>query len=740
MSNTSAATAQPVQTHLLEFARAFRAAARAVSFYPAAHPAARTALQALVDHARGALARNPLVVTVLPSTVLVNGAALETSDQLAAELAAMLHRHGVGALTLARAASTDAWRCLFGLLARRPEDVRAAGGIERLWKDTGHASPGLIEIDFGELLRGRVGGDMTELAGVVSHYLAEGVSLALPEGMLQSLAHAIEDTGPPPATPEARALRAQEQVESVLRALRSMTRLIQALDPGRLEDVFRQAAAVAARLGEDAMAELIARRGTPEAVVESINLVDMLVDHMSDAAVATFLSNAIIAAGGASSQLSGVFVALVPDPERRGRIMRAAQAAGARSVTLDEGLLDKWESVEQTLQDYSDRRYVPDEYARELQAARTRSSGGPGVAPDDPPERLAAWRASIDDRAVEEQDLQLLLDLNDLETDPFRWRDLLETLTAHAAEAAEAGRWEVAAAIVEAIASDAGDRGDLLRRPFALESLERLAATGVVQRSLAMMTSGPLATPPAMARLLSALGRPIVRAIVLRWIAERSDAARVRLEGLLATMGREAREGLRMLLGDGDWETRAVAVKLLHHLGGFEYVAALELLLADSHPRVQREAVQALAAAGSERAQEIVARGIARATGADRMALLELVARMDHDVGVPLLCRVLDSLDDAASARTALWIVHALACVRSDEAVGALRRVLERRQWTAPYRSGQVAAAASAALGRIGTDVALGTLRDLSTHGRLRVRRLARRELTRHGPGGGGSP
>jgi len=77
----------------------------------------------------------------------------------------LCHRHGVGALNLDGRDTPDGWRALLTLLAQKPEDARSAGGIQRQWKALRHASPTILEINFGALLRGQVGGDFIELAG-----------------------------------------------------------------------------------------------------------------------------------------------------------------------------------------------------------------------------------------------------------------------------------------------------------------------------------------------------------------------------------------------------------------------------------------------------------------------------------------------------------------------------------------------------------------------------------------------
>src|SRR5438093_2322746 len=81
---------------LIEFARACKAAARAVLLYPAAHPAIAATLGRIVHSTSTEVLDRPLKVTVLPETVLVDGRPPARPDQSLVELSSLLHDHLVG--------------------------------------------------------------------------------------------------------------------------------------------------------------------------------------------------------------------------------------------------------------------------------------------------------------------------------------------------------------------------------------------------------------------------------------------------------------------------------------------------------------------------------------------------------------------------------------------------------------------------------------------------------------------
>ena len=95
---------------LTEFARACKAAARAVSLYPPAHPAVGASLDRLVESTARAVQSGPLTIAVLPDTLLVGDRAPERPDAAVMELAVLLHDHLIGELELLSPANGAAWQ------------------------------------------------------------------------------------------------------------------------------------------------------------------------------------------------------------------------------------------------------------------------------------------------------------------------------------------------------------------------------------------------------------------------------------------------------------------------------------------------------------------------------------------------------------------------------------------------------------------------------------------------------
>ena len=171
---------------LVEFARACKAAARAVLLYPAAHPAIAATLGRIVETTSGNALPQALRLTVLPDTLLQDGRAPGRPDQSLADLAALLHDHLVGAITIHPGGDREGWHSFLLLLGRSPASVRADGGIAHLWAATGGRNIELREIDYAEVLRERGAGTSASWDAIVSHCVSGG-AIALDEAAIAEL-------------------------------------------------------------------------------------------------------------------------------------------------------------------------------------------------------------------------------------------------------------------------------------------------------------------------------------------------------------------------------------------------------------------------------------------------------------------------------------------------------------------------------------------------------------------------
>jgi hypothetical protein len=713
-----------------EFARACKAAARAVALYPASHPAIGVSLSRLTQ-ATSRLAENgPFTLDVRPNTVLLGGQAAPRPDPAIGELAEVLHRHTIGALTVNAAADTDSWRTLLLLLARTPEEVRRDGGIGRLWATAGGPSLDIVEIDYAEVLREKQG-DAATIDQIIAAAIA-GPQLQLDEATLQALLRIMGDpeklqqlmTQLETATA---AGGVDAKTAALLNLLRGLAEYVARTKPKQLDGVFKQVGQAAGRFSTDSMATLLARRDRPDAMAGTINVVGAVTERMSDASVAEFVAGAVMAEGGATDRLAHAFQALVPERDRQRQLLALAETEVAASALGQEASFSElWGRVEGMLTSYSDESYVSTDYGRELTTARARAVDVERVS-DDPPERVAGWLATVSDSALRTLDHQMLLDLLAIEEDPLRWRDIAQTVIAHADDLVRVGYFDPAWQLAEAVVDRAAERPD--REPHARSALARFGRGSIMKHVAVHLRGANDEEYDRFKRICHAMGTTIIAPLAEVLSTEQDARSRRRLRDILIGFGAQGRESVQQLMSAPNWEVRRTAAYLLREFGGTEGLKELVPLLTDSEPLVQREAVQGLVMNGSPEASAFLLRALTSATGRTRQTLVsELVSLRDERVA-PFYAYLIRHLPRRTLPRLHVAALEALSSFGGADSVEALKFALHQGEFWAPMRTRRVRAAAAAALRRIGTPEALDALRAASSGGPRGARAAARGEL-----------
>ena len=718
-----------------EFARTCKAAARAVSLYPPAHPAIGLALQRLTEATRHATADGALRLQVRADALLVDGVAAKKPDPAIGELAGLFHRHMIGGLVLQSAADADSWRALLQLVARAPEEVRADGGIAHLWATAGGPSIEILEVDYAEVLRERGVGEasLDEIidACMLGHPLAEWDEQTREQmsALLMSEEHL-------PALIERLELKlvgesAETKSAAFLNLLRRVAEQVQEKHPDQLDSVFKRLAQATAGLPADTVAGVLRERDSPDAIAGTLNVVGAVVERMTDDLIADFVARTIITERSPSARLAEAFQALVPEIDRRRQLLAYAQERVEQSPLADEDSFEgMWARVEGMLTSYTDSSFVSDEYARELSGARDAAVDVDRVS-DDPPERMSGWLATVNDTALRGLDMQLLLDLLRIEADPARWRDVAETVVTHAEDLARAGLLEPALELADAVATEATAGGRAARKAHAVRALERLGRGTLVKHAAAELRKGDEAITERVARLCHAIGPAAIPALAERLATEQNDRARLRLREILVGFGPSAREAIQELLDAPNWEVRRTAAFLLRQFGGTESLGSLRPLLSDEEPLVQREAIEGIILDGSEAAFDLLRSVlVGGASARARESLVRELATMRDERSAPMFRYLVRRLDRGRQLRAYEASIDALGACGGPAAVEALGFAIGEGEWWAPRRTSELKRRAAAALRRIGSDDAIQTLRRATTHVSYFTRRAAKAALT----------
>ncbi len=719
-----------ITARFVEFARACKAAARAVALYPGTHPAIGVSLSRLVQSTQRLADNTPFTLQVRATSLLLNGAIAPRPDPAIAELAEVLYRHTIGALTVNPVADTDSWRTLLLLLARTPEEVRGDGGIARLWATAGGPSLDIVEIDYAEVLREKEGEAATidqiieaAIAGPQMQFDDATIQALLgivgePEKFQQLLAQLESSTA---------AGGIEAKTAAFLNLVRNLTEYLAKTNPDQLDGMLRQMAEAAAGFALDGVVALLQQRDRPQAIAGTTDVVAAMTERMSDGSIAHVVAESVIAERGATGRLAHAFQALVPEHDRQRQLLALAQQEVEHSDLGKEASFDElWTNVEGMLTSYTDAAYVSSDYGRELSSARTRPVDVERIG-DDPPERMAGWLGTVSDTALRTLDYQLLIDLLTIEEDPLRWRDVAQTVATHADDLVRVGHFEQAWLLAEAVAERSASRPD--RQPHARTALEQFARGSMLKHAAAQLRGTSDEGYERFKRICHAAGTAIVAPLAEALSSEQDARARRRLRDILLGFGAQGRESVQKLMNAPNWEVRRTAAFLLREFGGTEGLKELIPLLTDTEPLVQREAVQGLIMNGSEEASAILLRALTTATGRTRETLANELISTKDERAAPLYCYLVKHLKRGAFPKIYSAAIEALASSKSNDAVQALKVALQHGELWAPIRTRKLRAAAATSLRAIGTPEAIEALREMSDRGPRGARNAARAQL-----------
>jgi len=717
-------------TRLIDFARACKAAARAVMLYPDGHPAIASTLGRIAQLTSPPILTSPMRLTVLANAVALDDQAPNRSDGSLAELAALLHSHLIGEMVVNPGGDADAWRRFLMLIGRDPESVRAEGGVARLWMTMAGRHVDLREIDYAEVLRERHGGDGS-WAAIVAHCL-HGESTALEAQARQLLLEAGIDPrklGDLIAAIDGEAISDGRdehlRASALVRLLDRIVRTVAEERPDQVEPVMTNLATALAGLAPGMMLAVLEHT---DAVTDTPALVDAVVSHMSEQSVAGFVAQHALGDDTPMERLAQAFRTLVPE-ERRERVLSLAKEQAAESSAQGTNFDTVWEGVaQQLLTSYSDKAYVSDQYGRELSRSRTAAIDISQVS-DDPPERMAAWLGSVSASELRRLDLALVTDLLRIETDPEQWASLMRPVVSLVEDLLLVGDFEPADQLIGTLVGERLSGG--ARRHVVASALDALLSGSLVRYTASHLASIDDAAFLRVKAMMLSLGDPVIRPLAEALTEETHARIRARLSELLIGFGASGRSEVERLKISPNAAVRRTAVHLLREFGGTEALPELTGLLNDREPQVQREAVGAILALGSTRAFAVLTDALTAGTSVQREAILTAISAARTERSVPMFTHLVSHVDHRGPLGDIyLRAIQSLGMLKDPEGIDALAQALRRGEWWAPRRTRVLRDAAAAALTRIANPEAVRILEEAAATGSRRVRAAARAHLT----------
>src|SRR5688572_6744589 len=515
----------PEQTAVLvEFARACRTAARSVSLYPATHPSIQASLQRVIGSAGRLAPAGNVTLMVHPGALLIEGKVPARADQAVEELSGLMKDRLVGALKVESGADIHDWHALLLLLVRPPEELVNEGGIAKAWTNTGRNHFEIIEIDYAEVLRERSGSGGTEWDRIIAFCLGEGG--ALDAGSLAQLLETLGDSAKfgelidrlqstaagGDATVSARAAALLELVTQMLDAS------VQQSGEGSKEGVLQTVADSSSRLTPDMLIAIIEKARGP--LDSQADVAAAVVDRMGDDTIVSFVAGNVEKEGGASERLAQALQLLVPELDRKERLIDLAKHEAEQSpLGQQAGFEQLWESAATMLASYSDESFVSKEYARELSGAQKQALDVERIS-DDPPERIQAWKDTVADDKIKALDFQLLLDLLQVEDEASAWRDTARLVVSEIEKRTKAGEMEGAQKLAFAIVRETSAGGRESLRAAAESATEALASNTLARHIAAHLRKIDDAEVEPYNRLCRTIGPRIIGPLAEALIVE----------------------------------------------------------------------------------------------------------------------------------------------------------------------------------------------------------------------------
>jgi hypothetical protein len=598
---------------------------------------------------------------------------------------------------------------------------------------SGGRSIGIRELDYGEILREKDTGPIATWDRIIANGLKRD-AIELDDETLRQLVDMVSD--PERLAELIRRVEAQITRPSDMRAhaavlLRVLARVRDFVDecnPAQVRLILDNIARSLCCLSDDFLSALVVPRDDDGQLAADTDLVPQVIDQMLPGMIAQRTARSVVAHRGATARLASVVRTLVPEPEDRRTVLELARAElNQHPLSSVPGFDDLWARVSVLLQSESDEAFHSHSYDQELDSMDTQAAEM-GRIVDDPPERIAEWLETVGDSVVRDLDVQLLIDVLQVETEPERWRDMARLAIAHLDDLVLIGDFFSARRLLEALRAQKTTAEDQYRVSWVIGSIDTLVAEqllGHLRTHLQTITNYEFEDVMQLGR---AVGPSLITSLAEAVASETKPRVRQRLTEMLLGFGAEGRASVDRLMHSPNSGVRRTAVQLLRQFGGNDALSDLTALLDDDEVHVRREAVRAILTAGGERAYAVLEGALVSDRPRVRDAIMHELTTLRDGRATPLFCHIIDHTDHrGATADLYLTAITRLGSLGGPAAIKALASVLHRAEWWAPRRTARLREAAATALAKIGSPNAREVLNEAVSRGSRGVRAAARK-------------
>jgi HEAT repeats len=464
---------------------------------------------------------------------------------------------------------------------------------------------------------------------------------------------------------------------------------------------------------------------------EGIDLAGELVARLDDDLIAKFVAAAVARDRHATARLAQAFQALVPDEGLRSRVLdQAANIAQEGPLGKEPRFDELWHQASEMLSSYTDEKYISTEYAGDLTKARTIAVEMDRIS-DDPPERVAAWMATVSDEQVRRLDQMVLTDLLVVETRRDEWKKVHALAIARVEQLVLVGDLAPAQELLDTLLRVSRDTTSEFA-PTAQAGVAQLAAGDVMTHMLLFIRQAEEGDLPRATRFCLSLGKSVVGRFIDAILVEENARTIRRLREMLMSFGSAVRPRVAELCASSNPAVRRTAVELVRAVGGADTLRLLVTLLDDEEPQVQRDALRAIVQMGSDAGFAALRDALTSGPPRTREMIMQSLGTLRDERAAPLFAFIIrQGQYRGALEKVYLTCVELLGALRtsSDVALEALKGAATRGEWYAPFRTRRLRTAAIRSLRTIGSAEARGVLQELAASGPRFTQTAARAAL-----------
>ncbi len=625
------------------------------------------------------------------------------------------------------------------LLSQSAADIRDAGGITRAWESTGGGPLEVTQIDYAEVLRERPEGESVQWEDILTAYL-QGDQTDLDDVVLDALLEIASDPARLAAFIDRIVERAAEepgwlskQQAQLAKLLRALASYVAQADPSQCDRVLRNLAASVPRMSPELLVSVLEEPQATDADghPDGIDLAGELVARLDESLIAQFVAAAVARDQHATARLAQAFQALVPDEAQRNRVLDMAADVAQQGPLGQEPRFDElWQQAADMLTSYTDEMFISQDYASDLTKSRTIAVEMERIS-DDPPERVAAWMATVSDDHVRRLDQMVLTDLLTVETRLEEWKKVHGLALARIEQLVLVGDLAPAQELLDTLLQISRDPTSKFA-PLAQAGLAQLAAGEMMTHVLIFIRDADEGELPRATRFCLSIGKGVVGSLVDALLVEESARTIRRLREVLMSFGSAARARVAELCISPNPAVRRTAVELVRAVGGGDTLRLLMGLLDDEEPQVQRDALRAIVQMGTDDGFAALRDALTAGTPRTREMITQSLSTLRDERAAPLFAFIIRQARYRGTAgKIYLTCIELLGALRTSSApaLEALEDAARRGEWHAPLRNRRRRAAAVRALGVIGSTEARGVLESLAASGPRFTKAAARAAL-----------